>query len=126
MILVDTSAWIHLLRPSGDAAVRLRVERALQAGEACWCSMVRIELWNGAGGNREKKVLRDFERFLPDLPISQEVWDDAVELARSARASAVTVPASDVLIAACARYHGAALEAADSDFDLLRTLENRG
>ena len=29
MILVDTSAWIHLLRSNGDAQVRARVERAL-------------------------------------------------------------------------------------------------
>jgi predicted nucleic acid-binding protein len=88
--------------------------------------MVRLELWNGAGGDREKKVLRDFERLLPDLAINREVWDDAVELARSARARAVTVPASDVLIAACARYHGAELEAADSDFELLGTFAHRG
>jgi predicted nucleic acid-binding protein len=119
MILVDTSAWIHLLRSDGDAQVRARVERALTTGEACWCAMVRLELWNGAGGERERRVLRDFERLLPDLPITVDVWKAAAELARGARARAVTVPASDVLIAATARHHGATLETADSDFDLL-------
>jgi len=84
--------------------------------------MVRLELWNGAGGEREKRVLRDFERQLPDLPVSDDVWNEAAELARQARASAVTVPAADLLIAACARHHGATLEAADSDFDLLADL----
>lgn len=122
MILIDTSAWIHLLRPNGDVGIRARVERALQTGDACWCAMVRLELWNGAGGEREKKVLRDFERLLPELPTSAEVWNEAADLARRARANAVIVPASDLLIAACARYHGASLEAADSDFDLLAPL----
>jgi hypothetical protein len=28
-----------------------------------------LELWNGAGGDRDKKVLRDFERLLPELVI---------------------------------------------------------
>ena len=84
--------------------------------------MVRLELWNGAGGDREKKVLRDFERLLPELPISDDVWSEAAELARRARANAITVPASDLLIAACARHHGASLETADSDFDLLAPL----
>jgi predicted nucleic acid-binding protein len=84
--------------------------------------MVRLELWNGAGGERERKVLRDFERLLPELPIADEVWSAAADLARSARANAVTVPASDLLIAACARYHAASLETADSDFDLLSAL----
>ena len=119
MLLVDTSAWIHLLRPDGDPAIRRRVEQALQTGEACWCAMVRLELWNGAGGDREKKVLRDFERLLPELPISDEVWNAAAELARQARANAVTIPAADLLIAACARHHGAGLETADADSGLL-------
>ena len=122
MILVDTSAWIHLLRPNGSPDVRGRVERALATGEACWCAMVRLELWNGAAGERDRKALKDFERVLPDLAISGEVWSEAAELARQARAKAVTVPASDVLIAACARHHGASLEAADSDFELLASL----
>jgi predicted nucleic acid-binding protein len=122
VILVDTSAWIHMLRPNGDPAIRARVERALKTGEACWCAMVRLELWNGAGGERERKVLRDFERLLPELPISEEVWSAAAELARRARANAVTVPASDVLIAACAGHYGASLETADADFERLGSL----
>jgi predicted nucleic acid-binding protein len=112
-----------MLRPNGDAKVRARVERALETGEACWCAMVRLELWNGAGGEREKKVLRDFERLLPDLVLSADVWNAAADLARRARGKAVTVPASDLLIAACARHYGAALDSADSDFDLLATID---
>jgi predicted nucleic acid-binding protein len=122
LLLIDTSSWIHLLRPKGDAAVRARVERALQAGEACWCPMVRLELWNGAGGDREKKVLRDFEKLLPELQINTDVWNTAHELARRARASGVSVPATDLLIAACAKHHGADLEHSDSDFDQLAGL----
>lgn len=122
MLLIDTSSWIHLLRPDGDPAVRTRVERALQAGEACWCAMIRLELWNGAGGEREKKVLRDFERRLGQLEMNDDVWGAAYELARRARASGITVPATDLLIAACARYHGAGLEYSDTDFDLLEKL----
>ena len=116
MVLVDSSSWIHLLRPDGEPAVRARVQRALEAGEACWCAMVRLELWNGAGGERERKVLREFERVLPDLLIDGEVWDRAHDLAGRARAAGIAVPASDILIAACARRHEAALEHADADF----------
>ena len=116
MILVDTSSWIHLLRPTGDAIVRARVERAVEAGEACWCPVVRLELWNGAGGDREKKVLRDFERLLPELEINSEVWALAFTLARNARSAGISVPATDILIAACARHHDVDLEHADSDF----------
>ena len=124
MLLIDTSAWIHLLRPSGDAAVRARVERALQQGEACWCPVVRLELWNGAGGEREKKVLRDFERLLPELAIDNEVWLAAYELARRARAGGLSVPATDILIAACAKHHNAEIEHSNSDFTQLADLNS--
>ena len=117
MVLVDSSSWIHFLRPDGEPEVRARVEALLQAGTACWCPLVRLELWNGAGGDREKKVLRDFERLLPELAIDADVWTDAYALARRCRSSDVTVPATDLLIWACVRHHGAGIEHADSDFD---------
>jgi len=122
LLLIDTSSWIHLLRPNGDPAIRLRVERALQSGDACWCAMIRLELWNGAGGDREKKVLRDFEKLLPELSIDDAVWQVAFELARRARTAGVSIPATDLLIAACARHHSADLEHADSDFTHLANI----
>lgn len=121
-MLIDTSSWIHLLRPDGDPAVRTRVERALQSGAACWCPIVRLELWTGAGGEREKKALRDFERLLPELAIDDGVWLGAYELARKARSGGVSIPAADLLIAACAKRHDADLEHSDSDFTQLEKL----
>ena len=69
--------------------------------------------------NARKKVLRDFERLLPELAIDHEVWRAAYDLAKRARAAGVFVPAADLLIAACAKHHGAELEHSDSDFTLL-------
>lgn len=115
MILVDTSSWIHALRINGDPVVRARVEDALRDGEACWCPMIRLELWNGAGGDRERRILREFERVLPELAVDEAVWQAAYELGRRARAAGVTIPATDLLVADCARHHGAELEAADRD-----------
>jgi hypothetical protein len=72
-----------------------------------------------ATGDRDRKILRDFESVLPELPIEDEVWASAYDLARRARAAGISVPATDILIAACARRHGAELETADSDFERL-------
>lgn len=119
MILIDTSSWIHLLRPSGDSAVRCRVESALRSGEACWCPLIRLELWNGARGQKEHRVLEEFSRILPELPINNAVWQEACSLARQARSHGVTIPATDIVIASCARHHGASMETADPDFDLI-------
>ena len=101
------------------------MENALQSGEACWCPFIQLELWNGAGGNQEKKVLRDFALVLPELPITDGVWQTAYNLARKARERGITVPASDLVIAACAQYHKVGLETADNDFARLEDLTGR-
>jgi predicted nucleic acid-binding protein len=98
------------------------VERALTDGEACWCSLVRLELWNGARAQREGAVLRDLERALPELKIDDDVWEVSFDLARRARAKRITVPAAHILIAACALHHGASIETSDSDFGVLNSL----
>ena len=66
--------------------------------------------------------MRDLERLLPELLITNEVWDTACDLARKARAGAVTIPTSERLIAACARFYVAELETADHDFTLIASL----
>jgi len=59
------------------------------------------------------------------LVIDAKVWSEACDLARRCRAAGVTVPATDILIAACARHHGAALEHADADFDAIARVSIR-
>jgi len=83
---------------------------------------VRLELWNGAAGDRDRKILRDFEAVLPELSIDDDVWTSAYDLARRARLAGVSVPATDLLIAACAQRHGVELETADSDFERLASV----
>jgi predicted nucleic acid-binding protein len=122
LILVDTSSWIHFLRPKGNEDVRKRVASALTDGEACWCPMIRLELWNGAQGQKESAVLRDLERGIAELTIDDDVWAVSFDLGRRARAKGISVPATDILIAACALHHGAAIETCDSDFDMLNSL----
>ena len=122
MKLVDTSSWIEQLRKDGNPVVRERVESLLLAGEACWCPIIRLELWNGARGEREKVALTEMAQEIPVLEIDEPVWNKAFSLARQAREKGITVPASDLLVAACARHHGVALEHSDSHFDLIASL----
>ncbi len=56
---------------------------------------------------------------LPELPVDDEVWESSMDLARRARTQGVTLSSSDLLIAACARKHGADLETSDRDFENL-------
>ena len=84
--------------------------------------MVRVELWIGAGGDHEKKTLRTYERTLPEIETTREIWEEACDLARRARAAGLTCPSPDVVIAACARHRGCALESADEHLAKLMKL----
>ena len=118
LVLIDTSSWNRVLRPSAGPNIGSRVQNALARGQACRCPLVQLELWNGAQGRHEQKVLRDFVQVSPELPIDGEVWQQVFALARGARSQGVTVPTTDLMVAACPRRHDVALETADSDFEL--------
>lgn len=117
--LVDTSAWIETLRASGDLAVRAEVSILTADDRVVLCDQVRLELWNGAAGADERRLLRNLEEHLGSVPTTPDVWALARVIARSLRDRGVTIPAADVLIAACARHHGLGLIHRDAHFDLI-------
>ena len=125
MKLVDTSCWIEALRRSGDPDVRARLETLVRAGEAAWCALVRLELWAGVGNAKERRVLAEFEEVIPDLPVTDEVWRAACELAALARSRGRTIPATDLLVASCAWHHGAEVEHVDRHFIEIEKLRTR-
>ncbi|MGH7214193.1 MAG: PIN domain-containing protein [Tepidisphaeraceae bacterium] len=122
-VLVDTSSWVETLRAKGRPEVRERVERLVKSGQAVWCDAVRLELWNGRSGVAEQKALAEFDEILPRLAIDDAVWSAGVTLARRARTEGLTVPAIDLLIAACAFRHRAAIESCDEHFKRLAALK---
>ena len=120
MKLVDTSSWIEYLRGRNNT-VADRVRDWMREDEAALCEMVLVELWNGARGESEKRVLRDLQEVLPVLPISAVVWLKAMSVAQACRGAGVTAPAADVVIAACAFHHGVELEHCDGHLDAVKT-----
>lgn len=122
MKLVDSSLFIEALRERGSSASKERFHALLAAGEVCWCGMVRVELWHGARGALEKKMISDFEQVLPELDITPEVWELACALGRRARSKGLMVPNPDLLIEAVGRHHKVSVEAADAHFAELAKL----
>ncbi len=116
MKLVDTSAWVEYLR-SGRGGVSENVESLVLSDEAAWCDMVMLELWNGARGQEEKRKLTELSAATPRLETTAEVWKLAHRLAMRCRDKGKTVPAADILVAACAAYHKVEVEHKDSHFN---------
>jgi predicted nucleic acid-binding protein len=123
-VLVDSSLWVHQLRRGGDPAGRQRVEALLAAGTACWCPVVRLELWRGVTSDAERQALRRYDALLRSYEITPPVWERAIALADRGRAAGVTLPLADLVIFTCARVHGLELAHDDGHFDTLTELDS--
>lgn len=116
MKLIDTSSWIEYLRDRESEAGD-RVEVLVLRGEAAWCDMTLVELWNGVRGSKEKRDLGELEKEIARVPVDTAVWHLASKLALRCREKGITVPVSDIIIASCATNHKLELEHCDSHFD---------
>ena len=118
MILVDTSIWIELFRDSGphQSPVELDLE------EVVTCLPVIQEVLQGFDDQRAFQIAREAMFALPmvESPLTDEIFQLAIDLYRSARRSGVTVRSSvDCLIAACALRNSLTVLHQDRDFDAL-------
>lgn len=121
-VLVDTSAWVEALRRDGNGAIRDAVGAATRDGRVVFCEMVLLELWNGARGDAERRVLRALESDLVTLPTTPDVWRLAREMGEACRRQGITVPATDLLIAAFAQHHALDLLHNDRHFPLIASV----
>src|SRR5438067_53322 len=118
MVLVDTSSWIETLREGGDTGVRERVTSLVLEGEAAWCDMIRLELWHGVRGGREKDLV-ELEQVVVTLPVDEAVWDNAITLAKVSRSRGLTVQSPDLVIVATAQRHGVRIDSMDAHIERL-------
>lgn len=116
MTLVDSSSWIEYLRER-QSEVGDRVEILVLNGEAAWCDMTLVELWHGARGAREKRQLSELQSEIDRISVDGPVWQFAFRLARGCRERGLTVPPSDIIVAACATHHRLDLEHCDNHFN---------
>lgn len=126
MVLVDTSAWIAVLRRGGP-----RLEDQLDFDDVVTCLPVIQEVLQGIDEEGPFRQARQALLSLPivESPLSLTVIDDAVDLYRRARRAGLTVRSSaDCLIAACAIRHRLTVLHDDRDYPKLArisTLEVR-
>lgn len=95
----------------------------MQAGSACWCPPVRLELWRSVATDADRKALRRYEALLPSYDITPEVWERAISLADRGRETGLTIPLADFLVFGCARIHDLEIAHDDSHFEALAALD---
>lgn len=120
--LIETSAWIPVLRkrhPAGPG-LRARITYLQGLGLAATTNIVVFELLRGARDVSNYQELATGLGTLPLLPIPAERWQEAARLGFELRVHhGLSFPSADLLIAAVAIAHDATLIHRDSDFDLI-------
>jgi len=118
-VLIDTSAWIDALRPTGDAIVREQVRHLLAEGRAATCEMIILELAGGTRTEGEYLELCEDLEALQQFPITSSVWTLAYRIAHTLRRKGLSIPATDHLIAAVGMNYPCRLFHRDKHFDLM-------
>lgn len=121
MILVDSSAWIELLRAT-DSPADLRLTSAIAADEPlATMGLILLEILAGA---RDERHARDLRRLLDrchHLSLEDPFdFESAAALYRACRREGLTIRRlPDCLIAAVAMRTGTPLLHMDADFDAI-------
>lgn len=116
MVLVDTSVWVDFFQ--NPSASRNATLEALIRGQnrVAICGIVLQEILQGIRDRRSFERTRERLSFLPFLDGGREVHLLAASLYRDLRSVGITVPSTDVLIAAIAIHHNFQLMTGDKHF----------
>ena len=99
-ILVDTSAWIVSFKKGGDQRVKEFLRQSITTGLAVTSPIIILELLQGCRSVEERDSLRIKLESLDVLPITSSSWEQAYELGFALRRKGLTVPTTDLIIAA--------------------------
>ena len=117
--LVDTSAWILALRKDFSPEVKERIDHLLKENTVITTGMVKLEILGGTKTESEFRRLKRRLDALDSVDLDTSLWEESYDLAFKLRRKGITVPYTDILIAACALKIGSTVVHADAHFDLM-------
>ena len=117
--LIDTSAWLLALRKDFIPEVKDRIDRLLKHDVVITTGIIKLEIIGGARTQKEFQRLKNRFNALDDIGMDDSVWQKACELGFKLRRKGVTIPHTDILVAACALQSGSIIVHADTHFDMM-------
>jgi predicted nucleic acid-binding protein len=122
MYLVDTSVWIHALRPRGNAEIQARLKPLIVDGQTAVTEWILLELMTGLVKSEQPASLLKWLTPVPRLPFNSEWWDRAWDIAGRLRRHGMSPSAADCLIATIAMEHQITLIHCDTDFEAMKSI----
>ena len=117
--LIDTSAWLLALRKNFLSTAKDRIDHLLKEDVVITTGMVKLELLGGTKTTSEFQRLKARLDALDAVETDMQLWVRAYELAFNLRKMGITIPYTDISIAACALHANAIILHADAHFDLI-------
>lgn len=100
-VIVDTCVWIEFFRDP-ESLVTLRLNTLLRERRVIMPGMVLAEIIQGVRAPKEAKRVRENLKKLPYLEMTRDAWEKAGEISASLRKNGITIPLTDLIIAAMA------------------------
>lgn len=117
--LIDSSLWIFALRKNPHKEIKDFIDRLLEMNSVYIIGLIKVELLGGVKSEKEFLTLKDHLDALQYIEVDAALWDGASRLAFELRKKGITVPFTDILIAAVAGQKKLVLVHADHHFDLI-------
>ena len=115
-VIPDTCAWIDFFRGRQTPLAELLGDSLLNA-EVLTCGVVLYELLQGIKSQPEEVMVQNAFQALSHIEMTRELWIRAGRLSAQLRCNGLTLPFSDVIIAAIALEHGCAVLTIDRHFE---------
>src|SRR5512140_1664101 len=114
-ILADTCIWIEYFRGEGPLSDDLR--RLIKKGEMVITGLVVYEILQGAKNKKDADLIKEVTQALPILETTHKIWLSAGDLFFDLRRKGITLPPSDVLLAAIALENNCSVFTTDNHFN---------
>jgi predicted nucleic acid-binding protein len=115
-VIPDTCAWIDFFRGRQTPLAELLGDSLLNA-EVLTCGVVLYELLQGIKSQPEEAMVQNAFQALSHIEMTRELWIRAGRLSAQLRRNGLTLPFSDIIIAAIALEHGCAVLTIDRHFE---------
>jgi len=120
--ILDTSVWISALRKEFLPQAKDLVARLIDEERLTMVPIIKLELLAGTKSKKEFSRLKLRLDALPEIEMSEDIWETAQRLAFRLRRSGLAIPLVDTLILASAKSASALLIHNDRHFDMARKI----
>ncbi|MDA2937529.1 PIN domain nuclease [Acidobacteria bacterium AH-259-A15] len=121
-VLLDSSVWICYLRPSGWEDLKKAVKKLFTEERVYTCWVVKAELLVGARDEKAYRRLLSDLGILPEVPLTDQLWEKASFVGYALRRQGMSVPLPDLLVGQAAAEKNLLLWHVDEHFEQIRAV----